>query len=134
MHNIIFTKETVQQFCTLTSDPNPLHVSRTFASLNGFSDCVVNGALTHSFAVSIIVSDLLHQGNIVILESKSSFKRPIYVDQQVTFTVSCISSHLSDSIQIWRVDFKPAISSSQSAQHHVALHSHILTIRLSHEK
>ncbi len=81
----IFTREIVDDFSRLTGDYHPLHVDQTYAQTNGFDNIIIQGFLLSAF-MSYVVGMRLPGENALILSQESKFIKPVYVDEEVTFT------------------------------------------------
>ena len=93
----------INEFCKLTNDHNPIHLKKDFALNSGQKDCVVNGALTLSFAIGYLMKNTKNSDGALILETKSLFKKPIVANQIVYFHLVEIENHLNGSIVIYSV-------------------------------
>jgi len=81
-----FSAEEVAQFAKLSLDANPLHLDEAAAADSIFGQRVVHGALVTSLFSALIGMELPGQGSIYLGQS-SSFKAPVYLDDEVTATV-----------------------------------------------
>ncbi len=81
-----FTAEEVEQFARLSLDANPLHLDEAAAAESIFGRRVVHGALVSSLFSALLGMKLPGEGTIY-LGQKSSFKAPVYLDEEITATV-----------------------------------------------
>lgn len=84
-----FTAEDVDQFARLSLDENPLHLDEAAAAESIFGQRVVHGALVASLFSALLGMKLPGEGTIY-LGQNSSFKAPVYLDEEITATVEVI--------------------------------------------
>ena len=73
----------VAAFATLTGDHNPLHVDAAFAKASKFNRQISHGLLVQS-SLSTLAGMHLPGKHSLILEVKSQFKKPVFIDETVT--------------------------------------------------
>ena len=81
-----FSREDVEQFAALTGDNNPLHVDEEYAKAGMFGGCVVHGILVSGLISKALGTKLPGEGSIY-LEQNLSFRKPVYVGDEVTARV-----------------------------------------------
>ncbi len=81
-----FTQEEVRQFAELSGDDNPLHVDEEYAKEGKFGACVVHGILVSGLISKVLGTQLPGEGSIY-LEQNLSFRKPVFVGDQVTARV-----------------------------------------------
>ena len=79
------TDDMMDSFLRITGDINPLHSDGEYARSKGYSDRVVFGMLTSSF-LSTLAGVYLPGENSIIREVEVKFKRPVYVNEELTIT------------------------------------------------
>ena len=84
-----FSTEEVKMFSSLSGDNNPIHVDDKEAIKSGFPEKIVHGILAASIFSSIIANELPGPGSIY-LSQNLNFKRPIFHNQKVVFTVEIL--------------------------------------------
>lgn len=84
-----FSAEEVEQFARLSLDANPLHLDEAAAADSIFGQRVVHGALVASLFSALLGMKLPGEGTIY-LGQNSSFKAPVYLDEEITATVEVI--------------------------------------------
>ena len=83
--NVSVTDDMMDSFLRITGDINPLHSDGEYARSKGYSDRVVFGMLTSSF-LSTLAGVYLPGENSIIREVEVKFKRPVYVNEELTIT------------------------------------------------
>ena len=79
--------EDVKTFAELSGDTNPVHTDPEFAAKTQFQQPIVHGLHSATFFSAIFGTLLPGPGSVYISQSLQ-FKRPIYVGDTVTATVS----------------------------------------------
>ena len=72
------TVDMMQQFCAVSGDNNPLHVSADFARAHGFQDRVVYGMLTASL-YSCLAGEYLPGERCLLQSVHSDFLHPVFI-------------------------------------------------------
>ena len=72
------TVDMMQQFCAVSGDNNPLHVSADFARAHGFQDRVVYGMLTASL-YSCLAGEHLPGERCLLQSVHSDFLHPVFI-------------------------------------------------------
>jgi acyl dehydratase len=78
-----FSAEEVKLFAQLSTDDNPLHLDPEYAKTTIFGQCIVHGALVSSLISGLLGRELPGYGAIYLGQTHS-FKKPIYVGEEVT--------------------------------------------------
>ncbi|MDR2828515.1 MAG: MaoC family dehydratase [Acholeplasmatales bacterium] len=84
-----FTSEEVIDFSCLSGDKNPIHVNEEAGKASIFGARVVHGALVSSL-FSTVFGTLLPGEGCIYLSQNSSFRKPVYLLDQITVTVKAI--------------------------------------------
>jgi len=84
-----FSENEVNAFAALSLDFNPVHLDAEYAKDTVFGQQIVHGMLTSSLFSGLLGKHLPGEGTIY-LSQDLKFKRPIYIDQEVTATVEVI--------------------------------------------
>ncbi|MCR4828262.1 MAG: MaoC family dehydratase [Bacteroidales bacterium] len=82
-----FTSEELVQFSEISLDKNPIHLDEEYASKSPFGKRIVYGYLTASLFSGLIGSKLPGNGSIYLGQSLN-FKKPVYLGEEVTATVT----------------------------------------------
>lgn len=81
-----FTNEEVDQFAKLSLDRNPIHLDEDFAKNTVFGKRIVHGILVASLFSGLLGDKLPGKGTIY-LGQKLSFKKPVFIGEEVTASV-----------------------------------------------
>ncbi len=81
-----FSAQDVEQFARLSLDNNPLHLDEAAAAESTFGQRVVHGALVSSLFSALLGTELPGKGTIYLGQS-TSFKAPVFLDDEITATV-----------------------------------------------
>jgi enoyl-CoA hydratase len=84
-----FSEEEVNNFAALSLDFNPVHLDPAFAKTTVFGQQIVHGMLAASLFSGLLGKHLPGEGTIY-LGQNLKFKKPIFIDQEVTATVEVI--------------------------------------------
>lgn len=84
-----FTAEDVRQFSELSLDFNPVHLDADYAEQSMFGRRIVHGMLVSSLFSGLLGKHLPGEGTIY-LGQELQFKKPVYLDQDVTATVEVL--------------------------------------------
>jgi len=96
---IVFSDSLVNEFCTLTGDPNPLHTSQEASSSQGFPGLVVNGALTLAVAIGKLYERSPELCNGVILETSSVYREPMLCNCAYSLRIIEKDSYLGGQVR-----------------------------------
>lgn len=88
-----FTEHDVGLFSELSLDFNPVHLDPHYAEKSMFGQRIVHGMLVASLFSSLLGKQLPGEGTIY-LGQELQFKKPVYLDQDVTATVEV--THIRD--------------------------------------
>ena len=92
-----FSNQDLHDFAKLSLDFNPVHLDAEFAKETIFGKQVVHGMLASSLFSGLLGTHLPGEGTIY-LGQDLKFKKPIFVDQEVTATVEVINIRKEKSI------------------------------------
>jgi 3-hydroxybutyryl-CoA dehydratase len=81
--------EDVKRFAEIVGDLNPIHLDVEFAEQSFFKKRIVHGAFLAGLISKVLGMDFPGQGTVYISQN-SIFKRPVYVDTNVTVEVKVI--------------------------------------------
>jgi acyl dehydratase len=84
-----FTARDVELFAGLSLDDNPLHLDEAAAADSVFGQRIVHGALVASLFSALLGTKLPGKGTIYLGQT-TSFKAPVFLDDEVTATVEVI--------------------------------------------
>lgn len=84
-----FTERDVGQYSELSMDFNPVHLDPDFAAQSMFGQRIVHGMLVSSLFSGLLGKHLPGEGTIY-LGQDIKFKKPVYLDQNITATVEVI--------------------------------------------
>lgn len=82
-----FTSEELFSFSDICLDKNPIHLDEEYAKNSPFGKRIVYGYLTASLFSGLIGSKLPGKGSIYLGQTLN-FKKPLFVDEEVTATVT----------------------------------------------
>ncbi|NCU05647.1 MAG: hypothetical protein GXC73_16880, partial [Chitinophagaceae bacterium] len=78
------TYEVYNGFVTTFNDRNPLHCNEVFAVERGFQGKVMHGNILNGF-LSYFVGEGLPDKNVIIHSQSIQFKRPVYLEDVLSF-------------------------------------------------
>lgn len=78
--------EDVKRFAEIVGDLNPIHLDEEFAAKTFFKKRIVHGAFLAGLISKVLGMDFPGQGTVYISQN-SVFKRPVYVDTNVSVEV-----------------------------------------------
>lgn len=81
-----FTAAEVEAFAGISGDDNPVHLDEAFAKQTPFGGRICHGMLVASGFSALLGADLPGPGTIYLGQTLS-FKRPVFLDEEVTLTV-----------------------------------------------
>lgn len=84
-----FSADEVEHFSRLSTDTNPIHLDQEFAKASVFGNRVVHGMLAAGLFSALLGRELPGHGTIY-LGQQLSFKKPIFIDEEVTASVEII--------------------------------------------
>jgi len=82
----IFGEEDVKHFAQLSTDVNPVHIDKEYASTTRFKRPVVHGIFTASLLSAVVGNQLPGIGSIYISQVLN-FKKPVFVGDEVTASI-----------------------------------------------
>lgn len=97
----------IDRFAELSGDKNPLHMHDDYAKDHEFEGRVVHGFLLGA-RVSGIIGMLVPGRRCLLLEEKLAFPAPVYIGDDVLFTISVLDVHEDLSLAILKVTAKKA--------------------------
>jgi acyl dehydratase len=86
-----FSEADVKAFAELSQDFNPIHLDAEYAAASPFGKRIVHGMLASSLFSGLLGRHLPGEGTIY-LGQEIKFKKPIFLDQEVTATVEVIKA------------------------------------------
>ena len=86
----IFTERDVIHFSALSDDKNPIHLDAGYAEQSIFAGRIVHGILVASLFSGLIGMRLPGKGSIYLAQNLT-FKKPIYLDEEITASVEILS-------------------------------------------
>ncbi len=91
-HNssLSFTPELVELYAQLSGDRNLIHFSDATAKEYGFKNRIAHGGIPIAIISKILGTEFPGQGTIIVKE-KFEFLSPIYLGENLTFNINCIS-------------------------------------------
>lgn len=87
-----FTDEDVRTFATISGDKNPVHLDENYAAQTPFKKRIAHGMLTAGLISAILGTQLPGEGTIYLGQT-INFKVPVYLDDEITATVTVIKLH-----------------------------------------
>lgn len=86
------TQEDVLKFAEVTNDYNPVHVDPEFAAQSMFKKQIAHGMISAGL-ISAVLGTQLPGMNTIYMGQDLSFKNPVFLDDTITATVTCIDKH-----------------------------------------
>lgn len=83
----IITEDDINLFSNISGDKNRLHIDESFAKESIFGRRVAHGLFVSSFISAVIANKLPGEGSIY-LDQKLSFRRPVFIDDEITTIVT----------------------------------------------
>ena len=77
----------VKQFSNISGDHNPVHLDETYAESSRYKKRIAHGLLSASFFSALFGTRLPGKGCVYVSQNLN-FKRPVYLDDTVTATVT----------------------------------------------
>lgn len=84
-----FSSEEVHAFSDLSLDANPLHLDENYAKSTIFGRRIVHGFLSGSL-ISAVIGTILPGKGAIYLHQDMDFKKPVYLDEKITATVTVV--------------------------------------------
>ena len=84
-----FSSEDVYAFSDLSMDTNPLHLDENYAKSTIFGRRIVHGFLSGSL-ISAVIGTILPGEGAIYLHQDMDFKKPVYLDEKITATVTVV--------------------------------------------
>jgi len=84
-----FTDLDVRTFAEVSGDHNPVHLDEEYAKKTQFGARLVHGALVSSLFSTVLGTSLPGEGSIYLAQN-SSFRKPVYLGDTITATVTVI--------------------------------------------
>ena len=81
------TEETVIEMARISGDHNPIHLDETYAKTTRFHGRIAHGLFCISMISAIMGNELPGPGTIIVSE-KFDFKRPAYIGDEITASVT----------------------------------------------
>ena len=86
----VFTSEDAIKFSELSGDINPVHLDDSYAKKTIFRKRIVHGALASSIFSTLFANTLPGPG-CIYLKSENKFLKPIYLNEEVTFSIKLMN-------------------------------------------
>jgi 3-hydroxybutyryl-CoA dehydratase len=81
------TDADIKAFAGISGDNNPVHMSDEYASASRFGKRIAHGLMSGSFFSALFGTRIPGPGCVYVSQSMN-FKRPVYIDDTVTATVT----------------------------------------------
>ena len=104
-HLFTVSSEVYRAFQECSGDFNPLHTDEEFARSKGFPDKVMYGNILNVF-VSTLVGECLPTKDVMIQSQELQFKRPVFMNDELTATMNVESVHESVNTVIFKFSFR----------------------------
>jgi acyl dehydratase len=82
----VFTAEEVELFAVLSTDKNPVHLDEAYSATTIFKKRIVHGFLVGSLISAVLGNKMPGNGSIYLSQTMN-FKRPVYLNDEVTCIV-----------------------------------------------
>ncbi|MFT6077442.1 MAG: 3-hydroxybutyryl-CoA dehydratase [Rickettsiales bacterium] len=89
----VITDKLVKVFAEISGDKNPIHLDEEYAKKSKYKKRIAHGLLSSSFFSSLFGTELPGYGCVYASQSLN-FKRPVYIDDEVTATIVVTSINL----------------------------------------
>jgi acyl dehydratase len=83
------TDSDIRAFSGLSGDKNPLHMDDEYAKATIYKDRIAHGMISASFFSSLFGTKIPGEGSVYVAQSLH-FKRPVYINDTVTATITVI--------------------------------------------
>src|ERR1700744_3091555 len=93
----LFTAEEVELFALLSTDKNPVHLDDAYSANTVFKKRIVHGFLVGSLISAVLGNKMPGNGSIYLSQAMS-FKRPVYLNDEVTCVVEIMEIITEKSI------------------------------------
>jgi len=93
----------VRTFAKITGDTNPLHLDEEFAKTTMFKQRIAHGMYVASFISKVLGRNFPGDGTIYMAQ-QIKFKRPVFINEEVTVEVEVISRREDKKILTLRTD------------------------------
>jgi acyl dehydratase len=105
IHEFRVDRAVYDAFVKAFGDHNPLHVDDAFAASKGFQGKVMHGNILGGF-LSYFVGECLPTKEVVLHSQRIDYKRPVYLDDVLTFEASVEEVHESVGAVEFRFQFR----------------------------
>lgn len=78
------TEEVYKGFLNVFKDKNPMHTDEQFAKSKGFKSVVMHGNILNGF-ISYFIGECLPEKNVMIYSQSIDFKKPVFLNDSLTF-------------------------------------------------
>jgi len=82
------TQEAIRGFADIVNDHNPVHLDEAYAATTPFGKPIAHGMLVASVISAALANDMPGAGTIY-LGQELSFKKPVFIGDTVTATLTC---------------------------------------------
>lgn len=86
------TEKIYRGFIDLFSDNNPLHTDTEFAVAKGMKGVVMHGNILNGF-ISHFIGEVLPDKNVIIHSQSINFYKPVYLEDELSFTAELAELH-----------------------------------------
>lgn len=93
-----------QGFIQTFNDQNPLHTNKEFAAGKGFPEVVMHGNILNGF-LSYFIGEMLPTKDVMIVSQNIDFKKPVFLNDTLSFKAEIVDFHESVSLIDFRFDF-----------------------------
>lgn len=103
-HEFTVNERVYKGFIEIFNDENPLHTNASFALQKGFSQVVMHGNILNGF-LSFFIGELLPTKDVMIVSQQIDFKKPVYLNDVLTFNAKVNDIHESVNLVEFKYDF-----------------------------
>lgn len=97
--NIVATDEIVKNIARVSGDVNPIHLDDEYASQSIFGRRIAHGLFCLN-AISMIIGNYLPGPGAILIEQSFQYRRPVYIGDEITVTVTVKEVRLEKSIYL----------------------------------
>lgn len=94
IHKKIIRSQDISDFAGISDDFNPIHFEDVYAKAMGFGKRIAHGMISSSIFSGIYATKMPGSGCLIMSQS-FKYKRPVYIDDEVTATVRVSSVNIN---------------------------------------
>lgn len=103
-HEFTVSEKVYKGFIDIFKDENPLHTDVAFSASKGFSQVVMHGNILNGF-LSYFIGELLPTKDVMIVSQQIDFKKPVYLNDKLSFLAKVNEIHESVNLVEFKYEF-----------------------------